>query len=195
MAKAPVAGRAKTRLAKDVGIARAVCFARTGARAGILRLARDPRWRTTIAVTPDAAAGSPLWPPGLACIPQGPGDLGARMQRIFDRSPPGPVMIVGTDIPRITTAHVATAFRMIGNADAVFGPAGDGGFWLVAMNQRPRRLAPFGNVRWSSPHALADTRANLAGCPVAFAATLDDVDDAAGLARDASHIGRVVLPV
>lgn len=194
MAKAAVAGRAKTRLARDFGVGRAVAFARLGGLAGIRRLARDPRWQTVIAVTPDGVARGPLWPPGIRRLPQGHGDLGARMQRVFDRLPPGPVVIVGTDIPRIRPAHIAKAFRLLGGADAVFGPAGDGGYWLVAMNRRPRRIAPFANVRWSSAHALTDTRANLAGRKIVFADTLDDVDDAASLVRDAPCVGRVVLP-
>jgi glycosyltransferase A (GT-A) superfamily protein (DUF2064 family) len=58
----------------------------------------------------------------------------------------------------------------------VFGRAADGGYWLVGLRRSPRLLAPFANVRWSSPHALADTLRNLEGRRVAFAATLSDVD-------------------
>jgi glycosyltransferase A (GT-A) superfamily protein (DUF2064 family) len=66
----------------------------------------------------------------------------------------------------------------------VFGPAGDGGFWLVGA-RRSRRLPPlFGNVRWSGPHALADVLGNLPRrVSVGFAARLGDVDDAASLRR------------
>jgi glycosyltransferase A (GT-A) superfamily protein (DUF2064 family) len=58
----------------------------------------------------------------------------------------------------------------------VFGRAADGGYWLVGLRRTPRVLAPFTNVRWSGPHALADTLRNLNGRRVAFAATLSDVD-------------------
>lgn len=195
MAKVPVAGRAKTRLAADVGVGRAIGFARHGAAAVMRRLAADPRWETRIALSPDSGVFRSVWRAYARVIPQGQGDLGARMQRVFDRLPPGPVVIVGTDIPSIRPAHVAHAFRLLGNADAVFGPAGDGGYWLVAMNRRPRRITPFENVRWSSPCALADTRDNLAGRKIACADTLDDVDDGASLRRDAAYAARVVLPV
>jgi rSAM/selenodomain-associated transferase 1 len=194
MAKAAVAGRAKTRLAKEIGVGRAASFARTGGLACIRRLASDPRWKSFIAVTPDAAMGEAIWPRGVRRVPQGHGDLGARMQRVFDRLPPGPVIIVGTDIPRIAPSHVARAFRLLGGKDVVLGPAGDGGYWLVGLNRRPRRIAPFANVRWSSRHALGDTKANLGGLKVALADQLDDVDDAASLARNANAVGRVVLP-
>ena len=86
-------------------------------------------------------------------------------------------MIVGTDVPGIRPAHIAEAFRLLGRHDAVFGPATDGGYWLVGLRRRPRVLRPFANVRWSSPHALADTLANLEGRTVAFVATLSDVDE------------------
>lgn len=192
MAKAPVAGRAKTRLAREVGLARALAFARAGALASIRRLARDPRWECLLAVAPDSAAFAPLWPKGVRRMPQGPGDLGLRMQRIFDMLPPGPVLIVGTDIPRIAPCHVARAFRLLGSHDAVLGPAGDGGYWLVGLNRRPGPRAAFANVRWSSPHALGDTHANLEGQRVAFADTLHDVDDAESLRRDRNAAGRIV---
>ncbi len=98
------------------------------------------------------------------------------MQRIFDACGQGPLIIVGTDIPFITRDMIADAFRRLRGADAVFGRAEDGGYWLVGLRRRPKRLAPFENVRWSSPHALADTLRNLRPCRVAFAATLFDVD-------------------
>lgn len=192
MAKAPVAGRTKTRLAKEVGLARALAFARAGGVAAIRRLMRDPRWQTIVAAAPDAAARAPIWPRGIHLLAQGPGDLGARMQRIFDRLPPGPVVVVGTDIPAIAPANVARAFRLLGAADAVLGPASDGGYWLVGLRRRPRRIAPFARVRWSGPHALADTLANLDGRSVALAETLEDVDDAASLRRSKGCAGRVV---
>jgi uncharacterized protein len=104
------------------------------------------------------------------------------------------VVIVGTDVPRIAPADIARAFRRLGRDDAVFGPAEDGGYWLVGLMRRPRVLRPFADVRWSSPHALADTLANLDDRSVAFVATLADVDDARGLAANAAWFGRRVPP-
>jgi rSAM/selenodomain-associated transferase 1 len=195
MAKAPVAGGVKTRLAREIGTAGATRFARHAAATLLQRVGFDRRWHTTIAVAPDRGVASRCWPHRLARAPQGGGDLGARMQRIFDCTPPGPVLIVGTDVPGITPAHIAQAFRRLGRHDAVFGPATDGGYWLVGLKRRPRVLRPFAGVRWSSQHALADTLANLEGCAVAFVATLSDVDDARGFAASAECFGRRVLPL
>jgi rSAM/selenodomain-associated transferase 1 len=194
MAKVPVAGAVKKRLACEIGVAGAVWFARAAGAALLARVASDPRWQTTITIAPDCGVTSRAWSFRLPRMPQGRGDLGARMQRILDRSPPGPVVIIGTDVPGIEAQQIAAAFRLLGSHDAVLGPATDGGYWLVGLKRRPRVLRPFGGVRWSGPHALADTLANLAGWKVGYAATLGDVDDAAGLRASADLLGRRVLP-
>ena len=194
MAREPVAGRAKTRLAREVGVAQAMRFVRHGTVALLQRVGRDPRWQTALAVAPDNGVASRMWPRAMVRIGQGGGDLGARMQRLFDRAPRGPVIIIGTDVPGIRAAHIAQAFRLLGNHDAVFGPAEDGGYWLIGLRRRPRTLRPLSDVRWSSPHALADTVDNLAGRRLARAPTLADVDNASDFARYASMFGRRVLP-
>jgi glycosyltransferase A (GT-A) superfamily protein (DUF2064 family) len=90
-------------------------------------------------------------------------------------------VLVGSDIPGLSRDDIAAAFRALGRADAVFGPAEDGGYWLVGLG--PRRPArPFAAVRWSTRYALADTLTNFAGRRVALLRTLRDVDTAADLA-------------
>ena len=192
MAKAPVAGRVKTRIAAELGVATAVRFARHSLASLLRRVGADGRWSTTLAVTPDIAAASRLWPRTVPRVSQGGGDLGARMQWLFDRAPPGPLVLIGTDIPGITPAHIAAAFRLLGRHDAVFGPAADGGYWLVGLRRRPCVLRPFRGVRWSTQHALADTLANLRSRSVAHLPTLADVDTPADLARCAAAFGRRV---
>jgi uncharacterized protein len=194
MAKAPVAGRAKTRLAREIGTAPAMRFGRHSCAALLQRVSRDPRWRTTLAVTPDAAVASRIWPPRIPVIGQGNGDLGHRMQRLFQHKPGGPLVIIGTDIPGIACAHIAAAFRALGRNDVAIGPAADGGYWLIGMRRQRRAVSPFAGVRWSSAHTLDDTLANLAGCSVAFAETLADVDSAEAYRLYAAIFGRRVLP-
>ncbi|WP_436642942.1 TIGR04282 family arsenosugar biosynthesis glycosyltransferase [Microbaculum sp. FT89] len=177
MAKQPRAGRVKSRLARDVGAVEATRFYRVTLQRLIRRLGRDRRWTTVLAVSPDSAAGDPVWPRGVPVIGQGGGDLGVRMQGVMDRLPPGPAIIVGSDIPGIEPAHVADAFHSLGRHDVVFGPATDGGYWLAGMRRRPRVPRLFDAVRWSTRHALKDTLRNCGGLSVGFAATLSDVDD------------------
>jgi uncharacterized protein len=117
-------------------------------------------------------------------IQQEHGDLGQRMGHVFATLPPGPAVIIGTDIPGVTSAMLADAFRALGRSDAVFGPAADGGYWLIGLRRRPRLMLPFAGVRWSSAHALADTRANLAGARITVIDRLADIDDAASLAQN-----------
>jgi uncharacterized protein len=182
MAKSPKAGRVKRRLAGEIGATKATQFARICLSHTLLKLSRDQRWRTILAVAPDGETRSASWPRFAASIerlPQGRGDLGTRMQRLFQRLPPGPAIIVGGDIPGLSVREIAKAFQRLRGADAVLGPAPDGGYWLVGLRRSPRLLTPFRGVRWSSPHALADTLANLQGRKLATVATLSDVDTAA----------------
>ena len=156
------------------------------------RLARpgpSGRWRCWLAVTPDrdaAAVGHRAGRPWRA-LPQGPGELGRRMGRVLAALPPGPVVIVGADVPDLTAAHVAEAFRRLGDHDWVIGPAEDGGYWLIGARRRPHLRLPFAGVRWGGPHALADTRAGLGKARVAELEVLSDVDRGADLARLAAR--------
>src|SRR5262245_41938938 len=109
MAKAPVAGHVKTRLAEELGVATAVRFARHSLASLLQRVANTAPWSTTLAITPDIAAASRLWPPGVPVMSQGSGHLGTRMQQLFDHVPLGPVVIVGTDIPDLGADHIAAA--------------------------------------------------------------------------------------
>jgi hypothetical protein len=193
MVKEPRAGWVKTRLAREIGTGAALRFYRAACANLIRRLGHDPRWRLVLAVSPDRAVNSRAWPAGIPRIHQGPGDLGLRMGRLLRERGPHATIIIGSDIPGILPSHIAQAFRMLGHADALFGPAADGGYWLVGM--KPDRPVPglFDTVRWSSPYALGDTLANLDGRTVAFTPTLEDVDDAASLRR-IGHLGMRVTP-
>ena len=123
MAKGPLAGRVKRRLAASIGVVSAARFYRTCLAHTLIRLGRDPRWRSVLAVSPDSDVSAPFWPRGIERVPQGSGDLGVKMQRLFRRLPPGPAIIVGSDIPAISPSDIARAFRLLGNDDAVFGRA------------------------------------------------------------------------
>jgi uncharacterized protein len=194
MAKSPLAGRSKRRLAASICAVPAARFYRACLAHTLMRLSRDSRWHTILAVSPERDASAAFWPRGIELLPQGQGDLGMRMQRLFRRLPPGPAIIVGSDIPAIALGDIGRAFRLLGNADAVFGRAPDGGFWLVGLRRAPRVLAPFANVRWSGPHALADTLRNLKGQRIALAATLGDVDIEEDYRTSRSDFERLIPP-
>ena len=181
MVKAPVAGRVKTRLARDIGTVPAAWWFRHQVR-HLLREVKDPRWDVVLAVAPDGALRARFWPGGFRRVAQGRGDLGARMARLLSLPHPGPVCLVGGDIPGLRAENVARAFRLVRGSDVVFGPAEDGGFWLVGL--RHPGVAPAGmfqGVRWSSADALSDSVATLGGRRVVIADMLADVDEVADL--------------
>jgi rSAM/selenodomain-associated transferase 1 len=190
-----VAGRVKSRLAREIGVVAATRFYRQTATAVISRLAADRRWRTWLAVTPDTATMSRVWPREVPRRGQGSGDLGRRMSRIMRWPGAGPIVVVGTDIPAVSPALIARAFRALGRADVVFGPAVDGGYWLVGMRRSPRIPRAFDGVRWSSEHALADSLASLERCRVGTVDRLSDVDDRMGHESARAVLGRRVPAV
>jgi uncharacterized protein len=196
LARVPVAGRVKTRLARGIGTSQALRFYRTVSRSVIARLSHLPFWETIIAVTPDRDARARVWPWHVRRIGQGHGDLGARMQRPMRTLPPGPVCVIGTDIPDIDPRDIRRAFRELGRHDAVFGPAADGGFWLVGLRRRPHIIDPYRGhpIRWSHAETLADVTANLARHRVGYTTTLADVDDAPDLQRRRDSPARLIRP-
>lgn len=179
MAKRPELGRVKTRLGAGIGAVQATRFYRQTTYDLIRRMDADPRWQTVLALAPDSTVHEPaLWPRDVARVGQGTGDLGARMGRLMRERPAGPVVIIGSDIPDISRAHIAAAFDALGRHDAVIGPADDGGYWLIGLRRSTRVVEIFDNVRWSGEHARADTlwnvtreRLSLATLPV-----LGDID-------------------
>ena len=184
-ARAPLIGTVKRRLAADIGDIAAWRFHRETTLTIVRRLARDRRWRTWLAVTPDRRAVTSFRPPPrVERIAQGPGDLARRMARALGRDRARPAIVVGSDIPDIGAAQIARAFAALTSHDAVFGPSPDGGYWLVGVRDMARLPGLFVGVRWSSRHALADTLANMdSRRRVALVDTLADVDDGAALRR------------
>ncbi len=182
MVKEPRPGRVKSRLGRGIGMVGAAWWFRHQTRSLIRRL-RDPRWQIVLAVSPDREGiNSRVWPVDLPRVAQGRGDLGDRMGRMLRGAPQGPVCLIGADIPGITKGHIARAYSALGRNEMVFGPALDGGYWLVGAQRfgaLPSGL--FKDVRWSTEHALADTLATVAGRRVALLDHLRDVDTVADL--------------
>lgn len=178
-ARAPRLGRGKRRLAADLGSVAAWRFQRWALDRALRRLSGDRRWSCVIAAT----GGPARWPANLRRIAQARGDLGRRMQQAMRGQEPGPVVLVGTDVPDIAPHHIADAFRALGRHDAVFGPAADGGYWLVGL-RRPAATQVFADIRWSTEHTLSDSLDRLGhGRRYHLLETLCDIDDAGSLSR------------
>jgi len=191
--KQPRLGTVKTRLARDLGAvtARQVYARLLGST--LQRLARDRRWRTVLAVTPDGARWRD-WR-GLPRVEQGTGDLGARMTRALRRLARPRAVLVGSDVPGISAAAVARAFRTLGSTPFVFGPAPDGGYWLVGWRRGAWPRGALQGVRWSTAHALADSLRTLPGAIQVDA--LADIDDLADYNawRQRASVNHLHLPL
>ena len=180
-AKPPIPGIAKTRLALDIGHEAAAALAEA--------LLRDI-WQVVCAVEgivpvlavsqmrpfPDPFRQAAMWP-------QGEGDLGAKMERIFRRGLDqfAGVIAVGSDIPQLRAAHIEDAILALKEDDAVLGPSPDGGYYLLGLKRCPKGL--LGNLPWSCCETLRATEHRLRSreFSVRKLQPLSDIDVAADL--------------
>jgi uncharacterized protein len=186
-AKSPRMGLSKTRLAAGIGVVRAWRVKRALDALTCRIAGQGQSWATLLAIAPvrDERATFPrVWPSDLGRIGQGRGDLGERMARALRRFGQGPVCIIGSDLPDLQTRDLSHAFALLRRKDVVFGPASDGGFWLIGMRARCARQARLEAITWSSAQTLAETVASLPQhCRVGYLRELEDVDDATSLVR------------
>jgi rSAM/selenodomain-associated transferase 1 len=186
LAKAPLPGLAKTRLAPALGAD------------GAARL--QAKFIEHVVTTAQAAAVGPvtLWAApdrdhpvfqtiaallGVALAVQPEGDLGARMMAAIAAAN-GAAIVVGTDCPALTPDHLRTAARALNDGvDVVIVPVDDGGYGLIGM-QRPEP-ALFTDMTWSTSSVMAETRRRLTRLGLSWRepARLWDVDVPADLQR------------
>lgn len=161
--KYPEPGKVKTRLAAAVGPDRAAALYRDWIGV-VLRALQPIRGRAMLVGYHDGGPADRFaeWSPLVDdWWPQPAGDLGARLAAGFAdaHARGGPVLAVGTDCPEIDAHLLDRAFDRLRDRDAVFGPAADGGYYLVGTARHLPRF--FEGVRWSSLHTLSD---HLARC-------------------------------
>lgn len=178
-ARRPAIGVGKTRLARDLGPVETWRFYRGLSRTLLFRLT-DPRWNLVVRLI-GSDRPMPDWPKGVRIEPQGRGDLGLKLQRALRAHSRAEVGVIGTDAPDMTPALIAKGFEAARRYGVAFGPATDGGFWLLALSARRARTVRLDrNIRWSHPMTLADSEAALGG-QAARVAELSDIDDLSDL--------------
>lgn len=121
---------------------------------------------------------------GLTLVAQPRGNLGARMLAAFEGAAPSPVVLIGTDCPRLTPRDLRDAAdALAGRADVVIAPAEDGGYGLIAA-RRPLPIL-FRDMPWSSATVASLTRERAArsGLKLAELRTVWDVDTPADYRR------------
>jgi glycosyltransferase A (GT-A) superfamily protein (DUF2064 family) len=195
LAKAPVAGRAKTRLcppATPVGAARIAAAALLDTMDAVRAVtAAEPEVRLVVALTGHLAAAQRRSAVraalrGLTVLRQRGPDLGHRIAAahgdIAALAPGVPVLQISTDTPQLTAARLADGLGALAapELDAVLGPAADGGWWALGL-RRPEAAAAIAGVPTSRPDTGACTRAALqaAGLRIGLLGELRDVDTAA----------------
>jgi len=162
LARAPIPGFAKARLIPAIGAhAAAVLQERLTGRTVATALAAGIG-PVTLCCEPDATHDSFLKMVARMKItlrPQPQGDLGARMLAAVAGSA-GPVLVIGTDCPALTEAHLRSAASALreGN-DVVLIPAENGGYVLVGMRKAQPTL--FSNIAWVKSTVLADMRTRI----------------------------------
>lgn len=184
LARAPELGRVKTRLARELGEAAALAAHRELGAWAFAAASGLADCEIVVSYTPpDREALVRAWLGGARGYePQVDGDLGGRMlAAITNRCAvgAGKVLMIGTDCPELGADLLETAFGKLDRADAVLGPAADGGYYLVGMTRPIPEL--FQGVPWSTPATLSVTleHAAAARVRVALLEQRRDVDTAA----------------
>lgn len=171
MAKPPELGRAKSRLANSIGPALALEV--------YLELLQH-----TLEVVRSWSMGAVVftaWPTtdgvfdGFQKELQKGEDLGARMRHAV-ATVNGPTIVLGTDCPGINLACITQAEELLANTDVVFGPAVDGGYYLIATREVQPVL--FEGIDWSTEHVLKQSIAKCKAHNLSYALLepLQDID-------------------
>jgi rSAM/selenodomain-associated transferase 1 len=168
-AKRPDAGRVKTRLAADTSPEWAARVAAAFLH-DTLTLAAAVPVRRVLGYAPAEAGDffAGLAGTAFAAVPQADGDLGRRMAAFFaDRWAEGATraVLIGTDSPSLPASYLSDAFTLLETTDVVFGPAADGGYYLIGLANAAADLADrlFRGIDWSTSAVLGRSIDRLAG--------------------------------
>ncbi len=189
IAKEPVPGRVKTRLTPAYSPAEAADLAAAALADTLAVVQAAPVARRVLALQ---GSPGPWLPPGFEVIGQRGGGLDERIAWALADAKAGslaPLVLIGMDTPQVTPDLLAAAAAPLtsGAADATFGLAEDGGFWLLGLREIDPALVL--GVPMSQPYTgpLQLARLLQAGLRVLQLPELTDVDTAAAAARIAAE--------
>jgi hypothetical protein len=185
VAKAPVAGRVKTRLCPPCAPWEAADVARAALADTLATVAAVDARRPLLVL--DGAPG-PWLPRGFDVVPQVGGGLDRRLAAAAAAAP-GPLLLVGMDTPQVDAAALTASLDSLlrRGVDAVLGPATDGGWWALGLRRADARVflgVPTSTAR-TGEHQLR--RLHALGLQTASLPRYRDVDtfaDAVAVARD-----------
>jgi rSAM/selenodomain-associated transferase 1 len=190
IAKEPVPGRVKTRLTPPFTPVEAAALAEAALADTLATVAAAGMARRVLAL--QGAPGRWL-PPGFDVIPQRGAGLDERIAAALADTYaawPAPVLLIGMDTPQVTPELLVQAAEPLvsGTADATFGPAEDGGFWLLGLREIDPALVLGVPMSRADTGSLQLTRLTGAGLRVRLAPVLTDVDTAAEAERVAAAV-------
>lgn len=186
MAKAPVAGFAKTRLMPALGAEGAAQLAKKMLHHTLATALASKLGSVEICATPDPADS--VWqnldlPSNVIWSAQGEGDLGQRMARAAARTTRHgeAILLIGTDCPAIDVFTLHEAAQALQDYDASLLPTYDGGYALLGLKKF--NATPFDNMRWSTSTVAQETlkRMQQLGWKTKVLPTLHDIDETADL--------------
>lgn len=190
VAKAPIPGMAKTRIAASVGQEAAADLA-AAALLDTLDVATGCGGSVVVALTGDLAAsarsvelGSAL--DGVAVIPQRGSGFAVRLANAHaDAAGHDPVVQIGMDTPQISVDDLLAADAFVDAAGAAIGLAEDGGWWLLGLADASRAAALV-DVPMSVPETAARTLEAIGGDPphLRVLRDMDTWDDAVAIAGE-----------
>jgi hypothetical protein len=191
MAKAPRAGKVKTRLAPpltlDQSAALNICFLRDTTD-NIAAVAASGNAAGIVSYTPigDEALFDTLLPDGFTLIPQRGEDFGERLLATAEdllASGYGSVCLIDSDSPTVPAAAFEQAITELAKPGdrIILGPSQDGGYYLIGLKHSHPEL--FANITWSTSTVLAETiaAAKAVSLETCILPLWYDVDDAATL--------------
>jgi uncharacterized protein len=186
IAKEPVPGRVKTRLVPPCTYEQAAALAEAALADTLQAAALAPARRRVLVL--DGQPG-PWLPPGFDVVPQCGGPLDERLAHAF-AAVSGPALLIGMDTPQVTPALLTVDWAAADwqAADAVFGPAADGGFWALGLREPDPDLLRGVPMSTAGTGRIQRARLVAAGLRVVDLPQLRDVDtaaDAVAVARQA----------
>lgn len=181
-AREPLPGKVKTRLAADIGDSAAAKLYQ-GMLLDVLDISRKLTNVETVVFWACQEESLPQLAEQYQCrsLRQTDGDLGQRMQDAFRAMFANGYencCIIGSDTPDLPLAYLTQAFELLaaGQADLVFGPSADGGYYLLGLKQLFPKL--FSGIHWSTPLVLRQSlaAADAAGVSVRLLPIWHDID-------------------
>ncbi len=136
IAKAPVAGRSKTRLCPPCTPEQAAELARAALEDTLAAALATPATRRIIVLEGEPG---PWLPDGFEVIAQRGDGLEERLAAAFE-DVGEPAFLVGMDSPQLTAAHLTEGLEALGSEPSVYAPSEDGGYWGIGLRTPDRAV-------------------------------------------------------